>query len=106
MANITLKGVPDELLGLLKREAAEHRRSLNREIIYRLEQSVSARSTGEGLDEIRAYTTRPAGAPAAVKEPRDMDATEWLERVRALREKINVYTTVDEIIAARDEGRR
>ncbi|MGD8700266.1 MAG: Arc family DNA-binding protein [Gemmatimonadales bacterium] len=42
MVNITLKGIPDDLYRQLKREAADGRRSLNSEIIHRLQASVSA----------------------------------------------------------------
>lgn len=105
MATVTLKGVPDDLLSRLKREAADHRRSLNGEVIYRLELSVSGRSDREELAGISTYQPRPAGMPAAVNES-TIDVADWLERVEALRKKMNVRTTVDEIIAARDEGRR
>jgi antitoxin FitA len=40
MASLTIKGIPDELLQRLREVAAEHRRSLNSEVIYRLERSV------------------------------------------------------------------
>ncbi|MEX1186559.1 MAG: Arc family DNA-binding protein [Gemmatimonadaceae bacterium] len=105
MANLTLKGVPEALVAQLKREAAEHRRSLNGEVIHRLEQSVLERPTTPTLDEIRRYRVQPRDTGPAVREHRDPDADEWLERVRALREKINVDTSAAEIVAARDEGR-
>jgi plasmid stability protein len=38
MPTITLKNIPDELYERLKESAADHRRSLNSEIIFRLEQ--------------------------------------------------------------------
>lgn len=78
MATMTLKGVPDDLLDQVKRKAAEHRRSLNGEILYRLERSLVLQD----------------------------EAEDWLQRVRTLRETMNVRTTAAEIIAARDEGRR
>ena len=106
MANLTLKGVPEELVAQLKREAAAHRRSLNGEVVHRLEQSVLEQASTPTLDEIRRYRVYPRDTIPAVKEPRGPDADEWLERVRALRVKINVNTTAAEIIAARDEGRR
>lgn len=42
MRSITIKGIPDPLYRRIKRRAAEHRRSLNSEVIVRLEQSVMA----------------------------------------------------------------
>jgi len=68
MASLTLKGVPEELLAELKREAAEHRRSLNGEVLHRLEQSVSSRSPQEVLEEIRRYRVHPRGRPLTVQE--------------------------------------
>lgn len=78
MASMTLKGLPDELMRRLRREAAKHGRSLNSEVVWRLERSLA------GSNEER----------------------EWLQKVRALRESMNVRTTTAEIIAARDDGRR
>lgn len=43
MANITIKGIPEDLYRLLKRRAAEHRRSINREILGCLEQVLGTR---------------------------------------------------------------
>ena len=40
MPTITLKNIPDELYARLKESAADHRRSLNSEILVRLEQAV------------------------------------------------------------------
>jgi antitoxin FitA len=40
MTNVTLKGVPRDLYVLLKRRAAEHRRSMNAELLVLLEQGL------------------------------------------------------------------
>jgi plasmid stability protein len=40
MPTITLKNIPDELYERLKESAADHRRSLNSEIIVRLEEAL------------------------------------------------------------------
>lgn len=40
MAALTLRGIPDELYELLKKKAKENRRSLNGEILVRLERSL------------------------------------------------------------------
>jgi antitoxin FitA len=40
MRNVTLKNIPDELYERLKESATDHRRSLNSEIIVRLEQAL------------------------------------------------------------------
>ena len=39
MATLTIKNIPDEVYQRLKHQAAQHRRSLNQEIISCLEQS-------------------------------------------------------------------
>lgn len=52
MAQIALRGVPDQLHQELRRAAARNHRSLNREILARLEESVHHRITDvEGLLE-------------------------------------------------------
>jgi len=43
MASLTLKGIPDDLLTRLRRVAETNRRSLNREVIERLERSLEGR---------------------------------------------------------------
>jgi antitoxin FitA len=43
MANVTIKGIPDDLYERIKQRAAAHRRSINQEIIVSLEQSVGRR---------------------------------------------------------------
>lgn len=68
MASLTLKGVPDELLAQLKREAAEHRRSLNGEVLHRLERSVLPPAAEGALEDIRRYRIQPRGKPLTVSE--------------------------------------
>jgi hypothetical protein len=51
MPNITLKGVPLKLYRELKRQADVERRSLNREVIRRLEESVAVRPDPAGDPE-------------------------------------------------------
>lgn len=58
MANLTLKGIPDDLYDQLKARAAENRRSLNSEAIVALENAVREGRAGYGplsLAEIRAF---------------------------------------------------
>lgn len=43
MVTITVKDIPDNLYEALKKRAAAHHRSVNREIIYYIEQAVSRR---------------------------------------------------------------
>lgn len=80
MPNLTLKNIPEDLYRLLKKSAAEHRRSLNKEVIFRLERSLAA--------------TR-------------IDPEEFLARVDALREKTDsgIPITDEWIRKARDAGR-
>lgn len=79
MATLTLKGIPAELLAQLKRRAAEHRRSLNSEVLFCLERSLMA----------------PPVEPEAA-----------LRRIAALRERLNLQPLEDaELRAAREDGR-
>jgi antitoxin FitA len=58
-ANLTLKGVPDEVYERLKESASANHRSLNSEIISRLEaQVLPRRSAAEQLAAIRATRNR------------------------------------------------
>jgi len=59
--NLTLKGVPDEVYERLKTSATVNHRSLNSEIIARLEAQVLPRRTaGQQLAAIRATRARLA----------------------------------------------
>ncbi len=71
MANVTLKGVPDELYERIKRSAAANRRSINSEIIVQLEQS-------------------------AGREPIDPEA--FLARVDRLQADLDITPLTDEFI--------
>ncbi|HET8656200.1 MAG TPA: Arc family DNA-binding protein [Longimicrobiaceae bacterium] len=42
MASLTIKGVPDSLLNVLRKRAEQHRRSLNSEVLQLLENSAGA----------------------------------------------------------------
>ena len=77
--NLTIKNLPAEVYERLKAAAARERRSLNSEVIRRLEESVGA-------------------------APIDVEAL--LARARELRERNRVpYLTDEALRAARDEGR-
>jgi plasmid stability protein len=58
MATLTLKNVPEELVARLKREAAKNRRSLNQEVISRLEETSRSRpdpaAVRQALEQSRA----------------------------------------------------
>lgn len=43
MASLTIKGVPDSLLDVLRRRAEQHRRSLNSEVLQLLENAAAAK---------------------------------------------------------------
>lgn len=79
MPSLTIKNMTGELLERLRQSAAQHRRSLNSEVLSRLERSLS-------------------GAP--------VDAGEFLRRVRALQERTSLPPLTDEILKrARSDGR-
>jgi len=77
--NLTLKNIPEPIYLGLKEIAARNRRSLNSEVIHRLERSL-------GMSPV--------------------DANELLARARAVRERARLpYLTDEALRTARDEGR-
>lgn len=78
MANITIKGLPDDLHVRLKREAERNRRSLNAEAIECLER---------GLGTVA------------------VDPAELRERLRAVRERGGGYLTEEQVDRWKREGR-
>ncbi|MBT3381370.1 MAG: Arc family DNA-binding protein [Lentisphaerae bacterium] len=78
MSTITLKDVPPDLHAALKTQAKAHGRSLNREIIAALNETVHA-----------SY----------------IDAAAVADQARAVRETMGIYVTQADLTAARDSGR-
>lgn len=79
MTSLTIKSIPEGLYERLKEAAARNQRSLNREVIVRLEQSIGA-------------------------VPIDADAL--LAQARSVRERAELPYLFDRTLrAARDEGR-
>lgn len=79
MPTLTIKSMPDSLYERLKKRAAEHRRSLNSEVIVCLEQAVAATA---------------------------VDAREALRRADAVRNRIHVpRLTEARLRVAKSEGR-
>ena len=70
MASLTLKGIPESLLNRLRRVAETNRRSLNREVIDRLERSLQ----GSRLDPESLLARADALRVRLALEPLD-DAT-------------------------------
>jgi plasmid stability protein len=65
MATITVKDIPDELYAALKKKAAVHRRSVNREVIYYIEEALSRREINveELLGEARRIQDQIGDVP-------------------------------------------
>ncbi len=80
MPAITLKNIPESLYRQLKKSAKEQRRSLNSEVIYRLERSLAARR---------------------------QDPDEFLAKADLVRERTAKYVTITDhgIKMAREKGR-
>ena len=79
MPSLTIKGIPNTLLDLLRRRAELHRRSLNSEVLHLLERSVSS-------------------------TPVDSEAI--LRRIRALRERTQLPAlSSEDLESAIDAGR-
>lgn len=101
MANLTIKGVPDQLVAELKKEAAARRRSLNGEVLHRLERSLdvapdSASGTAAALDRVREVRER-----ARVETAEDVLAHIRRHRVHPSGQPF----TVRELKAAIEDGR-
>ena len=80
MGTLTLKNVPAALIDRIKRQAEQHRRSLNREAIHILEHG----------------TGSAASLPVEAR----------LERIRAMRSRYNLPQLTEEFIEeAKNEGR-
>ncbi|HEX8672317.1 MAG TPA: Arc family DNA-binding protein [Longimicrobium sp.] len=71
MPSLTIKGIPVEVLQRLRHSAEEHRRSLNSEVIYRLERSIGS-------------------------EPIDPEA--FIARVRRLQDRTKLPPLTDEML--------
>lgn len=79
MKTLTIRGLPDEVHGRLKRQAKENRRSLNQEVIAELGKKEVSRgqrltSIFEAADRVRAGLKRPLTTKeirAAIEEGRD-----------------------------------
>jgi plasmid stability protein len=65
MATLTLKNVPETLVGQLKAEAKQNRRSLNQEALSRLENSIALRkrSAEETVAALRRLHKRLGSRP-------------------------------------------
>ena len=70
MVTLTVKNIPEDLHGRLRRRAEAHGRSLNKEIIASLER---------------------------VTSPRRLEIPEYLSRVERVQEQIDFEVTIDEI---------
>lgn len=60
MPSLTIKGIPEEVMERLRRQAESHRRSLNSEVIHLLEHSVAHAQVpaAERLQRIRRLQRR------------------------------------------------
>jgi len=79
MATLTLKNVPEDLVRRLKTQAAQHRRSLNQEVITCLEQRVERADPERLLAEIDAAREKLAARGVWVT-PEEVDR--WIDEGR------------------------
>lgn len=75
MTTLTVKGIPNELYALLKRRAAEHRRSMNAEILVCLERALRSAPTDpaaalDRADAVREHVTGPPLTAADIRRAR------------------------------------
>lgn len=85
--NLTIKGIPDEIGGVLKAAAERSRRSLNGEIIHRLIQSMK---TSGALDEV---SSRVAETPDSVADSWVALAGRWQSDMSVEDEIASLYET-------------
>jgi antitoxin FitA len=78
MATVTFKNIPDDLYEQLKQAANAHHRSINSELIHCLEKTY---------------------------KPTRLSAAELANRAGELRRRVTVRLDIDEIIAAKNQGR-
>ena len=88
MATVTLKNVPEDLLGRLRSMAAEERRSLNQQILYLLDSALRAEAD---VEKLQADAARQATAWRRL-------AGRWVSRESPEEEKAKIY-------GSRTEGR-
>ena len=79
MPAITIKNIPEPLYKKLKLSAAQHRRSINSELIYRLETILS---------------------------PKPLDTDSYLARIRETRNHLSFTVGEQELNDAKSEGRK
>jgi hypothetical protein len=84
--NLTIKGIPDEVGGVLKAAAERSRRSLNGEIIYRLIQSMNTGGDPE-------MGSRVAGTPDSVADSWAALAGRWQSGMSIEDEIASLYET-------------
>ncbi len=80
MANLTIKNVPEKLHRRLKQSAAEHRRSVNSEVIACLERELMSRRVDpeEFLAEVRQLRERLAAKTGIFVTDKDLrEAKNW-----------------------------
>jgi len=84
MASVTIKNVPEKLLGRLRRRARDERRSLNKQIIHLLEWSLEQ---GSGPDDVRVDARRQVEAwrKLAGRWRSDLTAQEEIRSIRKAR---------------------
>lgn len=72
MPNLTIKGLPEDVYRTLKQEAADHRRSLNQEVIHRLARSIDAPRVDPNafLEELARVQERISTPPLTDRELR------------------------------------
>jgi antitoxin FitA len=73
VASLMTQGIPEPLLNRLRRSAEQHRRSLNSEVLYRLERSVQSAAVEPEQTLARVRTLRERAVLPPLTD-------EWLEQ--------------------------
>ena len=61
MASVTIKGIPESLLGSLRSHAAANKRSMNKDVICLLEEALSGHEVSQQAERQIAEWTKLAG---------------------------------------------
>jgi plasmid stability protein len=86
MSSVTIKNIPDELMARLRQQAAEDRRSLNKEVIHLVEAALRGEHASAGdraQSQIRAQTQ--AWSALAGQWQSDVDTAEETKAIYAAR---------------------
>lgn len=94
MTSLTLRNIPDEVIETVRALSKKERRSLNNEMLFLLEESVS-----------RHLNDRSAPAPATVPLGVEMQKELWAKLAGAWEDKRETAAIIQDVYKSRTKGR-